>query len=143
VRAKPFLIGFLAVIAIAVAVSIYVSRTVDKAAKSVSAVASPDGKYKAVRISLAGGGAAPFCFDTIAIFLAVYPDSFAESDKTYEVYGAPCAAPDKRKDLPKIEWLSNTAVKITYAASAADAKKPRMQTIDASKFVHVTFVARE
>ena len=142
-RAKPFLIGFLAVIVAAVAVSIYISRTVDKADKSVTAVASPDGKYKAVRISLAGGGAAPFCFDTVAIFLAIYPDSFAESDKTYEVYGAPCAAPAERAALPKIEWLSNSAVKITYAANAADTKKLRMQTLDASKFVHVTFVARQ
>ena len=41
----------------------------------------PTGKYKAVRVSLARGGAKPFCFDTISIFLSVYPDSFAEQRK--------------------------------------------------------------
>jgi hypothetical protein len=146
VRAKPFLIGFLAAIVGVAAVSAYIAATIDKADKSVTAVASPDGKYKAVRVLLAGGGTAPFCFDTISIFLSVYPDNFAEREsKYYEVYGAPCAAPTKRAALPKIEWLSNSAVRIIYApdAAAADAKTPRLKTIDASRFVHVTFVAAE
>ena len=145
-RAKPFLIGFIATIAGVAAVSFYISATIDKADKSVTAVASPDGKYKAVRVSLAGGGAAPFCFDTISVFLSVYPDNFAEREsKYYEVYGALCAAPAKRAGLPTIEWLSNSSVRITYAPdmAAADAKTPRLKTIDASKFVHVTFVARD
>jgi hypothetical protein len=145
VRAKPFLIGFLAVIAGVAAVSVYINATVDKAGKSVSAVASPDGRYKAVRITLAGGGTSPFCFDSISILLAVYPDNFAESDKTYEVYAAPCAAPAKRAASPKVEWLSNAAVQITYAPglAGADPNKLRMKALDASKFVHVMFVAQE
>ncbi len=145
-RAKPFLIGFLATMAVVVAVSAYIGATIPKADKSITAVASPDGKYKAVRVSISGDGAAPFCFDTIAIFLAVYPDNFAEREgKTYEVYGAPCAAPANRAALPKIEWLSNSAVRITTAPdpTAADAKPPRMKTIDASRFVHVSFVAAD
>jgi hypothetical protein len=141
VRAKPFLIGFLAAMAAAVAASIYIGATIDKADKKVSAVASPDGKYKAVRVSLALGGAAPFCVDTISIFLTVYPDSFAEQEsKTYEVYAAPCAPPLQRTALPKIEWLSDAALRITYAPAA---KAPRLKTIDASRFVHVEFVAAE
>ncbi len=145
-RAKPFLIGFMAAIAAAVAVSIYMSATIDKADKSVTAIASPDGKYKAVRVSLALGGAVPFCVDTVSIFLAVYPDNFAEQEsKTYEVYSAPCAAPAQRTALPKIEWLSDSELRISYApdAGAADAKPPRMKTIDASRFVHVNFVNAE
>ena len=128
-----------------VAVSIYYSATMDKPNKSVTAVASPNGKYKAVRVTFASGGAAPFCFDIISIFLSVYPDSFVESDKDYEVYRAPCAAPAQRAAFPKIEWLSNTALQITYPASvlAADAGGPRMKMLDASRFVHVTFVARD
>jgi hypothetical protein len=132
--------------AAAVAVSIYVSATIDKAQKTVTAVPSPDGKYKAVRALLAHGGAAPFCFDTIAIFLSVYPDNFAEQEsKSYEVYWAPCATPAKRATLPKIEWLSNSAVRITTAPdlTAADAKTPRMKTIDASRFVSVSFAAAQ
>ncbi len=145
-KAKPFLIGFLAAMAVVVAVSLYVSVTIPKADKSVTAVASPDGKYKAVRVSIAGSGAAPFCFDTISIFLSVYPDNFAEQEsKTYEVFGAPCAMPAKRAVLPKIEWLSNSQVRITTAPdpAAPDAKPPRMKALDASRFVHVDFVAAD
>lgn len=144
-RAKPFVIGLLAAIAAVAAVSIYMSATIDKIDKTVAAVASPDGRYKAVRMTLARGGASSFCVDSISIFLSVYPDNFAENDKTYEVYAAPCAAPVKRATLPKVEWLSNTAVQITYApaSAAADAKPPRTKPLDASHFVHVTFVAGE
>ena len=144
-RSKPFVIGLLAAVAVAAAVSVYVSMTIDKVEKTFTAVVSPDGRHKAVRLMLARGGAAPFCFDTIAIFLSVYPDNFAESDRDYEVYGALCAAPDKRAALPKIAWLSNGAVEITYwlGPAAADAKKPRTKPLDASKFVHVNFVAQE
>jgi hypothetical protein len=108
-------------------------------------VTSPDGRYKAVRVTLARGGAAPFCVDSISIFLSVYPDNFAENDKTYEVYAAPCAAPAKRAGLPRVDWLSNTAAQITYTpgSPAAGAKPPRMKPLDASHFVHVTFVAGE
>jgi hypothetical protein len=139
VRGKPFLIGFFIVVAAVAALSIYSNRSVDKADRTVTSVASPDSKYKAVRVSVARGGAQPFCFDTIAIFLSVYPDSFAESDKTYEVYAAPCAAPALRAELPKIEWLLQDAVRITFPPEAAAAKM-RRQDLDASKFVHVTFV---
>ena len=142
-RSKPFVIGLLAAIAAVAIVSAFVSMTIDKAQTTVTAALSPDHRYKAVRLSLSGRGAAPFCFDTIAIFLSVYPDNFAASDKAYEVYGAPCAPPARRAALPKVEWLSNTAVRITYVPGAADAPKPRMKTLDASKFVHVDFVARD
>ena len=144
-KAKPFLIGLLAAIAGIAAVSIYMSATIDKIDKTVAAVASPDGRYKAVRVTLARGGAAPFCVDSISIFLSIYPDNFAENDKTYEVYAAPCAAPAKRAALPKVEWLSNTAMQITYtpASPVAGAKQRRMKPIDASRFVRVMFVVGE
>jgi hypothetical protein len=145
VKAKPFLLGFFVAVAVIAAVSIYVNETVDKTEKTLTAVASPDGKYKAVRETVARGGKEPFCVDTISIFLSVYPDSFAESDKTYEVFAASCAEPARRAALPKIEWLSNEAVRITYAASvaASDAMKMRTKPLDASKFVHLTFVAAQ
>ena len=127
------------------AFSIYISATIDKIDKAVAAAASPDGRYKAVRVTLARGGAASFCVDSISIFLSAYPDNFAENDKTYEVYAAPCAAPAKRAALPRVEWLSNTAVQITSAAASpvAGAKQPRVKPLDASHFVHVTFVVGE
>ena len=142
-RAKPFLIFFFAIVAGVAALSIYVNQAVTKTDKSVSAAASPDGRYKAVKVSLARGGLKTFCFDSISVFLSVYPDSFAESEKIYEVYRAPCAPPALRAGLPKMQWLSNSALQIVYASdpSAPAKEKSLMKALDASKFVHVTFVA--
>jgi len=139
VKAKSFLTGFLAVMAGLLAASIYIAATVNKADKSISVVASPDGKYKAVRLTVSSSKPAPFCVDTIAIFLSVYPDGFVASESNYEVYAASCAPPAKRKDLPKIEWLSDSAVQIIYAPGS-DKPKPRMKDHDASLFVQVRFV---
>jgi hypothetical protein len=138
VKAKPVLIGFLAAMACLVAASIYIAATVQKVDKTVTAVASPDGKYKAVRLMVSGDRPVPFCVDTIAIFLSVYPDSFVASESNYEVYSAPCAVPGKRKDLPKIEWLSDSAVQIVFTPGS-DKPEPRLKDHDASLFVHVTF----
>jgi hypothetical protein len=139
VNAKPFLIGFLAVVACLVAASIYFVVTVDKANKEILAVASPDRKYKTVKLTVSGDKPIPFCVDTISIFLSVYPNSFAASEGNYEVYAAPCAAPDRRSGMPKIEWQSDSAVQITYAPGS-DKPKARMKDHDGSLFVRVTFV---
>jgi hypothetical protein len=142
VKSKPFLTGFILLVAAVAAVSIYVSRTGDKAEKKVTSVASPDGRYKAVRVMLTHGGARSFCADSIAIFLSVYPDTFAESERNYEVYAAPCAAPTDRVRLPKIEWLANDAVRITVPAEAAGTITSRKAS-DESLFVHLTFVSAQ
>lgn len=136
-NAKPFVIGFAAVIACVAAASVYFNLTATQPEKSVTAVASPDGRYKAVRVSLARGAT---CFDRIAVYLSVYPNSFAETEKTYLVYSGPCAPPAERAALPKMQWLSNSALQITYAP-APEAKRT-MKTLDASYFVHVTYVAQ-
>ena len=81
------------------------------------------------------------CFDTISVYLSVYPDSFAEREKTYRVYAGPCAPPDERAGLPKMRWLSKEALQITYAA--APAAKRTMKSEDASHFVHLTYVAQK
>ena len=145
VKAKPFIVGFLAVVAVVAAVSVYVSVTVDKPDKSVTAFVSPDGKFKAVKLTMARGGSSPFCFDSISIILGVYPDNFAERDKAYEVYSAPCGSFANGEKSPKIEWLSNSGLQITYAVNSAglSAKQPSLKSIDVTKTVHVTFVARE
>jgi hypothetical protein len=135
VKAKPFIVGFFAVVAVLAAASLYLALTVDRAEKSFTAVPTPDNKYKAVKITLTRAGAPPFCVDGIAVILGVYPDDFAERDKAYLVYSAPCAA------SPKIEWLSNTELRITYA-TVRDAKPPQLKSYDVTKTVTVTFVER-
>ncbi|MBI2714418.1 MAG: hypothetical protein HYX37_08185 [Rhizobiales bacterium] len=139
-KAKPFIVSFLAVVAVLAAVSVYIGATVDKAAKSIAVVVSPDGKYKAVKVTMASGGTSPFCFDSVSVVFAAYPDSFAERDKPYEIYSGPCGSFANGEPSPKIEWLSGTALQITYANNPA--KKPKLKTIDVTKTVHVTFVAR-
>ena len=142
-KAKPFLIGLICVMLALVAGSIYLAATTDRADKALVAVASPDGKYKAVRLTTSNDTPAPFCVDSIAIFLSVYPDSFVSSDNNYEVYGGPCAAPDKRDALPKIEWLANNKVQITYAPEPGAGKAPRLKQRDMSLFVDISYVKVE
>jgi hypothetical protein len=142
VKSKPFIIGFVIVVLAIAAGSLYFSATVERANKSLVAVVSPDGKFKAVKLTIAGGGAAPFCYDNIVVLLTVYPDDFDENRKAYEVYAAPCGRFSDGTPSPKIEWLSNTSLQITVAPrpASADAKTIRMKNIDISKSVHVTFV---
>ena len=135
-KAKTFVIGFVAVVVLAAAASVYMNLTATRPGKTVTSAASPDGRYKAVRVSLVQGEA---CFDTISVYLSVYPDSFAEREKTYRVYAGPCAPKAERAELPKMQWLSKEALKITYPAAEA---KRTMKPEDASHFVHVTYVAR-
>lgn len=136
-KAKVFVIGFVVVLVGAVAASVYFNLTATGPQKTVTAVASPDGRYKAVRVSLMQGGG---CFDRVAVYLSVFPDSFADTEKTYLVYSGPCAPPAMRAALPKMQWLSNTALQITY--SMTPRAKRTMKDGDASHFVQVTYVAR-
>ena len=140
-KAKPFIVGFLVVVAAIAAFSIYLSSVVDRTKTSIAAVLSPDKKMKAVKLSLSGGGRSPFCVDSISVMLSAYPDEFAESRKEYEVYSAPCARSANGEPLPKIEWHSATALQVSYAAGVM--KMLKMKDIDVTKTVHVTFVARE
>lgn len=144
-KSKPFIIALIAAMAVAAGASIYLSATAERVDKTVIAFPSPDGRYKAVRVSLSHGGSAPFCFHSISIFLSVYPDTFAENEKAYQVYAAPCAMPSKPADAPTVEWLSNSALRITYlpAPAGLNSDKLRRRLIDASKFVHVSYVARK
>jgi hypothetical protein len=142
VKTKTVLIVFLCAMLAMVGGSIYLAATTKRADKSIVAVASPDGRYKAVRLTVSGDQPVPFCVDTIAIFLSIYPDGFVASESKYGVYAASCAAPDKRATLPKIEWTSNNAVRITYAPAGSD-KPPRLKARDASLFVDIAYVTTE
>ena len=140
-KAKPFIVSFLVVVAAIAAFSIYLSAIVDRTEKSITAVLSPDKKMKAVKLTLAGGGRLPFCLDSISVMLTAYPDEFAESRKEYEIYSAPCGKLANGEPSPKIEWHSATALQVSYAAGVM--KMLKMKDIDVTKSVHVTFVARE
>ncbi|RDV03847.1 hypothetical protein [Undibacter mobilis] len=137
-KPKFVLLTFFALGVLMIGITIYYAATIDRAQRDIDTVVAPDGRYKAVHMRVYGDKPEPFCVDTIAIYLALYPESFVSSKRAYEVYGAPCAAPDKRAALPKIEWTSNKSVRITYA-TAGD-KPPRKRDKDASLFVDIAWV---
>ncbi|HEX2539185.1 MAG TPA: hypothetical protein VHL13_12950 [Pseudolabrys sp.] len=144
-NSKTLIVGFAVLVAIAAAASIYVSRTVDPVEKTITAVPAPDGRYKAVVVWLSQGGDAPFCYSSVSVYLAVYPNDFAESEKSYQVYWAPCATPAKAADVPKVEWLAKDQLRVTYTAGppAKDPTKLRKRVVDASRYVTVTYVERK
>jgi hypothetical protein len=145
VNSKTLIIGFAVVVALAAGVSVYVSRTIDPVEKTVTAVPAPDGRYKAVVFRLSQGGNGPFCYESVSIYLSIYPDNFAESEKGYQVYWSPCATPAKPTDAPTVKWLASDAVEITYTPGppASDPTKLRKRVVDASRYVKVTYVERK
>lgn len=144
-KAKPFFILFFAVALGLGALSFYMYLTIEHADKTVTTVVSPDKKFKAVRLTLSSGGPPPFCIDTVALMLAVYPDEFAERSKAYQVFTGPCDTPERRATSPKIEWLSDRALQITYSPRAPgfNEKKANKKHLDVTKSVRVTFVEKE
>ncbi len=143
-KSKPFIVGFLLVVAAIAVFSIYLSTIVARTEKSVSALLSPDKKMKAVRLSMSGGGApSSFCFDSVSVMLSAYPDEFAESRKEYEVYSAPCGRFTDGTPSPRIEWRSATDLQIVYSAKPmSGVHRTTMKPIDVTKTVHVNFVAK-
>lgn len=144
-KAKPFLIGFFVFLAVFAAISFYYVAKVGRPSRTLTAITSPDGRYKAVKLTMSHGGMTPYCFDSVAVILAVYPDDFGERNKRYEVFSASCATFANGGPSPKIEWLSPSALQITHATHAAGAASAKrvMNDIDITNVVHVTFVGRE
>jgi hypothetical protein len=141
-KSKPFIAGFGVVIVIIAAISIYMAATVERADTTIVTAVSPDRRFKVVRTTLERGGTSPFCFDTIALLPAIYPDDFDEHKNAYEVYAAPCGHFAGGAPSPTFEWLSPLALQITYAA-LPNAKPPRSKDRDITGTVQVTFVKRE
>ena len=144
-NAKPLLLGLLAVAAIVVGASIYFRATVKPVEKSVQILNSPDGRYKAVRLSLSNSGTSAFCYHSVSVLPSQLPNSFAESEKIYQVYFAPCALPPDPAQAPAAQWLGNDALQITYTPGPVDFNNPRLRrrVVDASERVRITYVTRE
>ncbi len=136
-KTRLLLIAALVFVAAFAAVSLYFSASVEKPVRTLTSVKSPDGQFKAVRISVSRAGTAPFCFDSIAVILAVYPDNFAERSKSYDVFAAPCARFADGTPSPAIEWLSGTELHITHASEPQKTKNT-----DVTRTVRVTFSVR-
>jgi hypothetical protein len=144
VNARVLVVGLIAIAVLTVAGSLYFRSTVTPFEKSFSSVLSPDGRYKAVRFVVTRRSAPAYCDASVSIYLAAYPDSFAETEKSYVVYAAPCPTPADPANLPEVQWLGNDAVQIGYTPGppATDASKLRRRVVDASRAVKVSYVER-
>ena len=142
---KTFLLGLLAVAALVVGASVYFRATVTPADQSAETLPSPDGRYKAVRFSLTRGGTSGFCYHSVSVLPSQFPDSFAESEKQYQVYFAPCAVPPDPAQAPAMQWLGNDALQITYTPGPVGFDNPslRRRVVDVSGKVRVTYVVRQ
>jgi hypothetical protein len=104
----------------------------------ISAYPAPDGKYKAVKLTVAGGGAiSPFCNDAIFVVPITVVDEAAESDERSKVYAGACNTFANHEPAPKVEWLSKEVLQITFALN------PRYVSRSAFDQVHVMFAGRE
>lgn len=139
-KSKTFVVGFFVAVAVVVGISAYLSATINDIDKSTLSVASPAGRYKAVRIRLTRTGT-PYCFDSISVYLAAYPDSFAETEKAYQVFASPCST---SAPPPQIRWVGNAALHVTYSPAPPGSKtdKLRHRLVDASGSVRVSYLVR-
>jgi len=144
VNARVLVAGLIAIAVLTVAASFYFRASVAPFDKTFSSVLSPDGRFKAVRLVVTRQSPPAYCDASVSIYLAAYPDSFAETEKGYVVYAAPCPTPADPATLPEVQWLGNDSLQITYTAGppAADASKLRRRVVDASRAVRVTYVER-
>jgi hypothetical protein len=145
VNARVLVVGLIAISVLTVAASIYFRSTVVPFDKSFSAVPSPNGRFKAVRLAVTRKTPPPYCEASVSIFLAIYPDNFAETEREYRVYDAPCPLPPDPANLPAVAWLADDAVQVTYTPGppATDVSKLRRWSVDASRAVRVSYVERE
>lgn len=142
-KAKPFFVLFFGAALALGALSFYMHMTAPRVESTLTTVVSPDRKFKAVRVTLASDGPPPFCIDSVALMLAVYPDEFAQRNKAYQVFSAPCEVPEKRVAVPRIEWQSDRSLNVVYSPQAPgyDAAKVVKKHLDITSSVKVTFEA--
>jgi hypothetical protein len=112
---------------------------------------SPDGKYKAVYVLDAGGGAGGgYCLAQVLIVPASYNERMAPLDRNrwrwdvekYEVFFGPCDSFPDHTGSPKLEWISDNNLKIALSIQSTGLMPHdfRLRGVDDSRQVRVTFV---
>jgi hypothetical protein len=109
-------------------------------------ISSPNGKYKAVVISEAGGGGlSPYCNERIAIAPSIVENSTIELASTYNVYSGVCDTFANHEASPELKWLSDSSLQIAISINTT-AMYPRqisLKKMDASKEILVSFLVHE
>ena len=106
----------------------------------VSATPSPDGKNKAVKLTVAGGGAiSPYCYDVVFVVLQTTNDDEATRHDENKVFSASCSTFANHENAPRLDWTSNTSLQITFAFNTVLAQRVTLKPVDASGKVRVVF----
>jgi hypothetical protein len=112
---------------------------------------SPDGKYKAVLIMDAGGGAGSgYCNARILIIPASYDEQkaalernrYIPSEGRYEIFSGICEDFHDHTGSPKLKWLSDDSLEVDLSinSTALFADDLRLRKSDDSKKVNVKYV---
>jgi hypothetical protein len=106
---------------------------------------SPDGKYKAVLLTYAGGSALgdAFCYDKILIVPASISDEIPNA--RYEVYSANCDIFDDHTPSPKLVWTADSTLEIAFSinSTALFGRNVFVKKTDDSKQVVVRYLTKE
>ncbi|WP_456024365.1 hypothetical protein [Pseudomonas protegens] len=105
---------------------------------------SPNGKYSAVHVTSAGGGAvAPFCSDTVFVFNSLQTIDEVIAHPEYQVYSAECDVFFDHEASPTVKWDSDSDLQIDFAigASRIVSRDVKLRASDASGKIQVRFSA--
>jgi hypothetical protein len=107
--------------------------------KVIRLTPSPNGKFKAVWISKAGGGGlSPFCSSKISVAPTSVSEENLLQDRSYVVFSADCYSFGDH-DKAKINWLSDTKLQIEFL-TRPNLDSVNLKTTDASRTLQVSFV---
>jgi len=105
---------------------------------------SPNGKYTAVHVTRAGGGAiAPFCSDTVFIFNSLQTIDEVITHPEYQVYYAVWDVFFDHQASPAVKWDSESDLQIDFAIGATRivSRDVKLRASDASGKIRVRFSA--
>ncbi|NWB99255.1 hypothetical protein HX882_25515 [Pseudomonas gingeri] len=112
--------------------------------QSIKIYPSPNGRYNAVHVWHAGGGAlAPFCVDSILVFDSLLDIGEAVKKADYEIYSSECDVFSDQEASPKIHWASNQSLQVDFAIGATRmySRKVSLRAFDASGAIQIRFLA--
>jgi hypothetical protein len=107
----------------------------------------PQGKFKVVQLTYASGSALTgglSCVDKVSV-LPTSLDSAQATEARFQVFVADCASFADHSPSPKIEWLTDSSIKITASidSTALVVTPVNMRKSDVSGTVRIQFEAYE
>jgi hypothetical protein len=112
----------------------------DLGSPNFKSVSSPDGNYKAVQITYAGGGGfAAFCRDRISVMLN-NTSGDAVLDERLQVYSSDCGSFADHQPSPRLQWTNNQRLQLTVATGVFYRSVPViLRGHDASRMIEIDY----